>query len=96
MLPSSTDLTYFAEIAKTGNLSQAATRLGVSQPSLSLAMQRLEHCLGAPLLVRSRLGVKLTKAGEQLLADTLRLLEDWENLARSASSSMIEFRCFDL
>ena len=41
MLPSSSDLTYFLEIAHLGNLTHAASRLGVSQPSLTLAMQRL-------------------------------------------------------
>ena len=78
MLPSHSDLHYFLAIAQAGNLTHAATRLGISQPSLSLAMQRLETAMGSSLIIRSRLGVKLTKAGERLLLDTRRLMDEFE------------------
>ncbi len=42
MIPSATDLTYFMEIAHTANVSRAAERLSISQPSLSMAIRRLE------------------------------------------------------
>lgn len=80
MLPSNTDLTYFVEIAQTANLTHAAERLGVSQPSLSLAIQRLEHSVGTSLLIRSRQGVKLTKAGEILFTETRSMLDNWERI----------------
>ena len=47
--PTSWDLRYFQEIAHTGNLSRAAERLGVGQPTLSLSLKRLENNLGAKL-----------------------------------------------
>jgi len=53
MIPSPADLGYFMEVASTLNVSRAAERLGISQPSLSLAIRRMEEALGAPLLVRS-------------------------------------------
>ena len=43
MLPSPAELSYFIEIASTLNISRAAERLGISQPSLSLAVKRLEE-----------------------------------------------------
>jgi len=92
MLPSNSDLTYFLEIAQAGNLTHAASRLGVSQPSLTLAMQRLEECMGAKLFIRSRLGVRLTKAGDRLLIDVRKLLGQWEDLRQSAVSRMTEIR----
>lgn len=43
MLPSPTELKYFLEVSDTLNVSRAAERLGVSQPTLSLAIRRLEE-----------------------------------------------------
>jgi DNA-binding transcriptional LysR family regulator len=90
MLPSNTDLTYFLEIAQQGNLTHAANRLGVSQPSLTLAMQRLEASVGTNLFIRSRKGVKLTKAGERLLLDARLLISQWENLRGQTLGTMNE------
>lgn len=85
---SADDLRYFSEIAKTGNLSRAAERLNISQPSVSLAMQRLERAVGAALLVRSKKGVSLTPAGQQLLRHARQLLDMWQDLRASAQASM--------
>ncbi len=92
MLPSPTDLTYFLEIAQQGNLTHAAQRLGVSQPSLTLAMQRLEQCMGTPIFIRSRKGVKLTKAGDRLHLETRALLGQWQELRQQAVDSMNEIQ----
>ncbi len=64
MIPSPTDLKYFMEVAQTQNVSRAAERLGISQPSLSLAIRRMEQSVGAPLLIRSKRGVTMTQAGK--------------------------------
>lgn len=74
------DLRYFMEVGQMGNLSHAAVRLGVSQPSISVAMKRLEDTMGTPLLIRSRKGVQLTPAGRQLMAKGRSFLEAWEDL----------------
>ncbi|MGZ3721588.1 MAG: LysR family transcriptional regulator [Bdellovibrionales bacterium] len=92
MLPSSSDLTYFLEIAHLGNLTHAANRLGVSQPSLTLAMQRLEQSVGTGLFIRSRQGVKLTKAGDRLLLEARKLMSQWEELRQQTIGSMNEIR----
>lgn len=88
MTPSPADLTYFIEVAKSSNLSRASESLGISQPSLTLAMRRLEETVGAPLLVRHKRGVTLTKAGEQLLAHARELMQRWETIKSSALASM--------
>ena len=87
MMPSPSDLTYFVEVASTGNLSRAAERIGITQPSLSLSIQRLEHSIGTPLLIRSKKGVTPTQAGKQLLARTKDLLQQWDNIRSHALSS---------
>jgi DNA-binding transcriptional LysR family regulator len=84
MLPNANDLHFFLEIAQTGNLSRAAERLGVSQPALSQAMKRLETSFENQLLLRSKSGVVLTKAGEKLSYKARMLLEAWQEIKDDA------------
>ncbi len=79
-IPSSSELLYFIEVTNTLNVSRAAERLGISQPTLSLAIQRLEAGLGTPLLIRSKSGVKLTHAGQKFLGRARQLVHEWERL----------------
>ena len=92
LLPSAAELRYFVEVAHTSNVSRAAERLGVSQPSLSLAIQRLEKSFGVPLLIRSKSGVKLTKAGDKLLVQARSLLHEWEKIRGEALKDDHEVR----
>jgi len=92
MLPSGPDLGYFISVAQLGSMSRAATQLGIAQPSLTLAIQRLEGNIGTSLFVRSRQGVTLTKAGERLLADSRELLQRWESLKAQVISTTNEVR----
>jgi DNA-binding transcriptional LysR family regulator len=87
MLPSGSDLTYFVEAATSLNVSRAAERLGIAQPSLTLALQRLEHSLGTELFIRSKRGLQLTQAGKQLLLHTRDLLQRWEVVRGKAIAS---------
>lgn len=91
-LTSSSDLVYFFEIASTLNFSRAAERLGVTQPSLSQSIQKLEHSLGEKIFVRHKRGVTLTPAGKQLLVHTRSLLQMWEDVRSKTKSSMKEIK----
>ncbi len=55
---------YFAAIAREGNISRAAKKLGVSQPALSKQLGELEACLGQQLIARGGRGITLTEKGE--------------------------------
>ncbi len=73
-----TDLHYFQTIARCGNLTSAARLLGVRQPTLTVAMQRLEAEVGTMLLLRDRSGVTLTSTGKafmQYVTEALTLLD---------------------
>ncbi|SFD19075.1 LysR family transcriptional regulator [Pseudoalteromonas denitrificans] len=74
------DLSYFLEVAMTKNLSRAAERLGITQPSISAAMKRLELNFETPLLVRNRSGVHLTKAGLALQIHSQKFMTQWDKL----------------
>ncbi|QFR00449.1 LysR family transcriptional regulator [Streptomyces phaeolivaceus] len=76
-----TQLLYFATIAETENISEAAMRLHASQSAVSSAMQRLERQLGVQLLLRQRAkGVVLTPAGRLLLKDVRKILRQAQEL----------------
>lgn len=87
MLPSAAELEYFLEVSNTLNLSRASERLGISQPSLSLAIRRLEQAVGTNLFIRHKHGVTLTQAGKQLLLHARQLLQDWESAKSKALAS---------
>lgn len=92
MFPSPTDLAGFLEIAQTLNITKAAQRLGVTQPTLSQSLKRLENLIGANLMIRSKSGVELTVAGKELLKHAQRLKEDWERVKSEAQRSTREVR----
>ncbi|HJL18668.1 MAG TPA: LysR family transcriptional regulator [Sandaracinaceae bacterium LLY-WYZ-13_1] len=82
-----TPLRYFRQVAESGSFTAAARVLHVSQPSLSVAVRKLEEALGAPLLHRSRQGVSPTRAGEILL-EHARQAERTLEAARSEMRSL--------
>jgi DNA-binding transcriptional LysR family regulator len=90
MLPSSTDLDYFIEVFKTKNLARAAERLGVTQPSLSLSLKRLEHNIGVELFIRSKKGVMPNNAAKKLFSRVEELKRTWEELKNEATESETE------
>lgn len=66
-----TQLSYFAECAKTLNMTAASQELHIAQSAVSTAINQLEKAVGAPLFVRQHSkGLVLTSAGEELLHET--------------------------
>ena len=61
-------LRYFLETAREGNMTRAAGRLFISQPTMSKQLKELENELGTKLFIRSNYSIKLTEAG-MLLRD---------------------------
>ena len=69
-------LNSFLTTADAGSLSRGARQLGISQPSLTVQIQRLELYLGTALFDRSSQGVSLTDAGRALYPRARRILEE--------------------
>jgi DNA-binding transcriptional LysR family regulator len=86
MVPELRLVRYFVAVAREGNVTRAAERLHLSQPSLSAAVKQLEAQLGVALLERSGRGVALTPAGELLLRRGPELLEHAEEVAEAVRS----------
>ncbi|MBW9063083.1 LysR family transcriptional regulator [Rhizobium herbae] len=64
---------YFLNLAETLNFTEAARRSGVSQPSLTRAIQRLEDELGSPLIYRDGKDSRLTALGRDVHAEFTRI-----------------------
>jgi len=73
-------LTAFCAVVERKSFSQAAERLGVTQPAVSLQIRSLEQRLGRRLLDRSGRRVEPTEAGLRLYASAQRLLALEESL----------------
>ena len=70
------------EVGRTGNLTLAAERLGLSQPAVSYQIRKLEEQLHVPLLRRQHRGVELTAEGRRLFEVAARFVEEADELAR--------------
>lgn len=68
-------LAAFCAVVERKSFSQAAERLGVTQPAVSLQIRSLENRLGQKLLDRSGRRVEPTEAGLKLYPSALRMLQ---------------------
>lgn len=87
-----TQLRYFQITARSKSMSAAARELGISQPTLTVAIRQLEKHLRTTLFLRERNGVRLTSTGEILLrhaANVLALVEHAEQDVRGLESDEV-------
>ncbi len=80
-------LKTFVAVAEMRNLTAAGAALGLSQPTVSQHLQRLEEYLGRPLLRRDTRPIKLTPAGEKLLGGLPDLLAGFDRHSPSGVPS---------
>jgi DNA-binding transcriptional LysR family regulator len=81
-------LEVFRVVATEKSFSRAAGKLGRTQPAVSLAIQRLEHSVGEPLIDRTGKQVRLTDAGQVVLDYARR----FENLRGDLLGALAELR----
>jgi DNA-binding transcriptional LysR family regulator len=80
-------LAAFCAVVERRSFSQAADRLGVTQPAVSLQVRALEKRLGTQLLDRSGRRVEPTEAGWRLYRGAQRMLALEDQLVAEVSSS---------
>ncbi|SFM95797.1 LysR family transcriptional regulator, hydrogen peroxide-inducible genes activator [Formivibrio citricus] len=71
-----TELRYIVAVARERHFGKAAASCFVSQPTLSVAVKKLEDELGVALFERSAGEVTLTSIGEQIVTQAQRVLEE--------------------
>ncbi|MFW0754892.1 LysR family transcriptional regulator [Pseudomonas sp. H11T01] len=76
------DLTLLEAIRETGSLSRAAARLGKAPSTISYAARQLEERFDALLFDRRRYRLQLTPAGELLVNEAARLMQDVSRLTQ--------------
>jgi DNA-binding transcriptional LysR family regulator len=79
---------YFVHLADTLNFTVAARRSGVSQPSLTKAIRRLEEELGGPLIHRDGKDSRLTALGREMQVEFMRLDALVDGIRERAESSV--------
>lgn len=70
------ELRYLVAVARERNFRRAAERAFISQPALSLAIQKLEEELGVQVFERGKAEVRITPIGERLVEQARRVLEE--------------------
>src|SRR6266850_2640865 len=70
------ELRYFTAVFRERNLTAAARRCFISQPSISAAITNLEAELGTALFIRHKKGVAPTEAAEQFHAVARRIIDE--------------------
>lgn len=70
------ELRYFAAVFSERNLTAAAKRCFISQPSISAAITNLEAELGTTLFIRHKKGMTPTASAEQFYGVARRLIDD--------------------
>ncbi len=81
-------LRYFLETAREENMTRAAERLFISQPTMSKQLKELERELGVKLFKRSNYNIKLTEAG-------MLLRERAEDILSLVDKTLDEFQSLD-
>lgn len=81
-------LRYFIEICRQENVTRAAEQLHIAQPSLSIAIRKLEEELGIKLFYRDKGRLHLTKEGQYFLTHATDLVGRFDAL----ESDMLELQ----
>ncbi|HEU5264587.1 MAG TPA: LysR family transcriptional regulator [Gaiellaceae bacterium] len=82
-------LAAFCAVVERRSFSQAADRLGVTQPAVSLQVRALEKRLGTQLLDRSGRRVEPTEAGWQLYRGAQRMLALEDQIMAGVAASSV-------
>lgn len=80
-------LRVLCAIAETGSLHKAARQLGMSQPSLTTQLRRIENSLGAELFTRGRTGCRPTPLGRSVLSRARPLVDQMATLITEARAA---------
>lgn len=89
-MPSIAQLEYVLALQKHGHFGRAAAELGVSQPTLSSQIQKVEAELGVPLFDRQSKPIGLTDQGARLVDGMRAVVTAHERLMAAASGTAAE------
>ena len=79
-----TELKYIVTLAQERHFGHAAEKCFVSQPTLSVAVKKLEEELGVALFERSKSAVQMTPIGEKIVEQARKVLEQASSIKEMA------------
>ena len=79
------ELRYIVAVARERNFRRAAEKSFVSQPALSLAIQKLEDELGVQIFERGKNTISVTPVGAKIVEQAQRVLEEAGHLLEIAN-----------
>jgi len=79
-------LSYFSVLAREKHFSRTAEVCNITQPTLSIAIRKLEDYLGIPLVIRGHRFIGLTPEGEKALIWARQILIDYESMCEDIAS----------
>jgi LysR family hydrogen peroxide-inducible transcriptional activator len=82
-----TELRYLIAVANEKSFGRAAQKCNVSQPALSVAIQKLEEELGARLFERGKSEVTVTPVGARIAEQAQRVLEEIARIREIAQAN---------
>ncbi len=82
-----TELRYITAVARERHFGRAAAACFVSQPTLSVAVKKLEDELGVTLFERTHTDISTTPIGAKVVEQAQRVLEEAQNLKTIVSSA---------
>lgn len=85
-----TELRYIVAVARERHFGRAANSCFVSQPTLSIAIKKLEDELGVTLFERGGQEVSVTEIGERVVEQAQRVLEEADTIKRLAGEHQNE------
>lgn len=80
-------LELLVALVETGNFSEAADRIGLTQSAVSHGLAKLEQELGVTLVERGRRGLSLTGAGQTVLTHSREALASLEAIRQAAAAA---------
>ena len=86
-----TELRYLVCLAQEQHFGRAAERCFVSQPTLSIAIKKLEQQLGVAIFERHKNRIKITPVGERIVAQAAKVLAESQTLHDIANAGRDPF-----
>ncbi|PTY49017.1 LysR family transcriptional regulator, partial [Staphylococcus aureus] len=90
------DLEIFITVCEEASINKAAIKLRYAQSNISQRISKLENELGVVLLFRNQKGAKATKAGEEFLAYSKKVLRDTETIKNKMKNNTMSILCSEL
>ena len=82
----------FVHVVVEGGIAEAAKKLEITQPAVTLHVQKLEDALGVQLFTKQGRGVILTDAGKVVFNDALQVVQEIERFEASLDQSLSDVK----